>query len=126
MPSFTNPWNSDPQTVIYNNPVTPVPLLENPYSSWDGCVFARYKNSLANPDGIADHLIAPVTTSDNTEWLAWPTNGDTSDEAESEDAQYYSSCLTYGITPLNGTRSTIEDAIDELTSPGIKGLTVKF
>ncbi len=116
VPSFTNPWNGDNQTVIYNNPVTPVPLLANPYNSWDGCVFARYKNTLNNPDGIADHLLAPVTTVDGTEWLAWPTNGDTGDPEE-EDAQYYSSCLTYGITPLNGTRATIEAAIDELITP---------
>ncbi len=116
VPSFENPWEGENQTLIYSNPVTPVPLLANPWDSWEGCVFARYKNSLDNPDGIADHLLAPVTTVDGTEWLAWPTNGDTGDPEE-EDAQYYSSCLTYGITPLNGTRATIEAAIDELITP---------
>ncbi len=115
VPSFTNPWSGGTQTVIYNNPVTPVPLLANPYSSWDGCVFARYKNTLA-PDGIADHLLAPVTTADGTEWPAWPTSGDPEAD-EAEDAGYYSQCLSHGITPLNKNRNTIEGAIDDLTSP---------
>ena len=109
--AFTNPWDGSTQSEIYSNPVTPVPLLANPGSHWNGCIFARYKNSLDNPNGIADHLVGPVTTADGTEWLAWQDSGGNN----SGDA--YGDCLVHGITPLTGTRSTIDDAIDDPTSP---------
>lgn len=106
VPTFTDPWDNANQSVVYNTTVTPVPFLDKPDRDWNGCVFARYKTSLDNPDGIADHLLGPVTTTDGTEWLAWE---DSSDD--------YGDCLSQGITPLTDERTTIEDAIDDLTDP---------
>ncbi len=103
--SFTNPWTGNPQSVIYHTPNTPVPFLNNPDANWEGCVFARYRPPLA-PDGLADHLLGPVTTSNSTDWLAWE---DSSDQ--------YNRCLSHGITRLNDQRPIIESAIDDLTNP---------
>lgn len=104
--SFINPWTGSPQSEIYLANNSPVPLLDNPHSHWNGCVYARYKDSLNNPDGIADHLLGPVTTADGTNWQAWPYSDNT-----------YGPCLSYGITRLTDQRTAIENAIDDLVTP---------
>ncbi len=118
-PSFTNPLNGTPQSVIYHTPNTPVPFLGSPDADWKGCAFARYMNFLDNPDGIADHLLGPITTVDGTDWLAWqpidPTTAPGSGWWGSSGG--YPDCLDHGITPLTDQKSTIESAIDDLTNP---------
>ena len=121
--SFTNPWSGSLQTTLYTPNNTPVPLLNNPDPSgsdaWNGCVFARYKNSLDNPDGIADHLLSTVTTADGTDWLGWQANW--ANTGCDDGCPEYSDCLSHGITRLTDQRTAIEDAINALTSP--RGVT---
>lgn len=106
VPSYIDPWDGGSQTQVFLPNNTPVRLLNPPDNDWNGCVYARYKNSLA-PDGIADHLLgADLTTTDGTEWPAWEDSDDD-----------YDSCLDHGITRLTDQRTTIENAIDDLTSP---------
>ncbi len=118
---FENPIEEENQTVIYNVNNTPVPFLNSPLSSWNGCVYARYRNALNNPDGIADHLLGPLTTADGTAWPAWAAiSGQVFDEEEGgecEGACVYSNCLDHGITRLTDQRTEIEDAINALTNP---------
>lgn len=113
--NFTNPWTGSTQSNVYTPANTPVPFLRNPVSDWNGCVFARYRNFHNNPDGIADHLLGPVTTADNTEWTAWEPIEDRDDDDDDDDS--YSWCLDQGITRLTDQRTTIENAIDDLTDP---------
>ncbi len=103
--SFTNPWNGDPQSVIYYADNSPVPLLRKPNKKWTGCIYARYKHN-SNNDDDADHLLGPVTTESGKEWLAWQ-----------DSSKKYEDCLDHGITRLTDQRDTIEDAIDDLTNP---------
>ncbi len=103
--SFINPWTGNPQSEVYLAANSPVPLLRKPPSDWTGCIYARYLDN-ATDDDDADHLMAPVTTADGTEWLGWRDSG-----------RRYGDCLAHGITPLTSDRSTIDDAIDDLVSP---------
>ncbi len=105
VPSFINPWNGNPQSVLYYAENSPVPLLRRPHRWWTGCIYARYKDNATNEDD-ADHLLSQVTTEDNTEWLGWM-----------DSSWRYNDCLDHGITPLTSERDEIEDAIDDLVSP---------
>ena len=111
--SFTNPWEGSSQTQLYYANNTPVPLLESPYSNWNGCIYARYRNSLNNPNGIADNRLGPLTTTDGTAWLGWQPIHDSDSDCE----DCYDDCLSHGITRLTDQRTEIEDAITALTSP---------
>ncbi len=111
--NFTNPWKGTSQSVVYNVNTSPVPFLQNPKTWWEGCVYARYKSSLDNPDGIADHLLGPLTTTNGTEWLAWQPN----DGEDEDDDDGYDDCLNHGITRQTDQRTEIEDAINALISP---------
>ncbi len=112
--SFTDPWSGGSQTSIYVPNNTPVPLLNNPSQYWNGCVHARYKNSLNNPNGIADHLLGPLATANGTDWLAWQAIDDGDNEC---DENCYADCLNNGITRLTDQRSAIENAINALNNP---------
>ncbi len=108
--NFTNPWDGGSQSVVYNLNSTSVPFLNNPQSTWNGCVHARYKDTHDDPDGIADHLLGPLTTTDGTAWLAWKP-------IDEDDDGGYEQCLSHGITRLTDQRTDIEDAINALTNP---------
>ncbi len=127
--SFTNPWEDESQTTLYYPNNTPVPLLNNPDNTWNGCVFARYRSGFDEDDGdgtvgVADHLLGPLTTTDGTDWLGWQANWvDPADPGEECDdgCPEYTDCLTHGITRLTDQRTAIENAINALTSP--RGVT---
>ncbi len=122
MPSFTNPMNGNTQNRIYQVNNTPVPFFNRPRNSWNGCVYARYANDLDDPDGIADHLLDPLTTVDGTAWPAWQAiSGPLDPDADDDDggccgACLYSDCLDHGITRLTDQRTEIENAINALTN----------
>ncbi len=104
VPSFTNPWTGANQTQVFYANNTPVPLLEAPAAGWEGCVYARYRDSLdANDQGDTRIGAASFGSAD---WLGWQPN--------TENA---AKCLDYAITPLQNSQSKIDAAIDALTNP---------
>ena len=122
VPSFINPLTSSAQSVVYYANNSPVQLLSAPSTDWKGCVFSRYIEN-AQSDDDADTLLydhsSPVG-----DWVAWEPIGPEGEPvpgpakcALSVDNQECRKCLTHGITPLQNTKSTIEAAINELTSP---------
>ncbi len=103
--SFTNPITNNSQSVLYYAANSPVPLLRKPSTWWTGCIYARYLHNFTHEDDAAP-LLAPVTTTNNTDGLGWL-----------DSSWRYNDCLDHGITPLTSERQEIEDAIDDLQYP---------
>ena len=135
LPNFVNPISGEVQSEVYYPNNSPVPLLFDPQSSWTGCVYARYLDD-ANSGNDADVEFGAGTYG-TAAWMGWePTNtydpsassgGSSSSKKKKKKKKKKSgsssgliddsSCLEAGITPLQQSKSSIQDAIDELTDP---------
>ena len=140
VPAFVNPESPspnpfspappDPQAVVFYANNTPVPLLEAPPDDWEGCVYSRFIDD-ADPTTDADTLL-DTSPPPGADWVAWQPIGPEGEPANDGicstwHPDYGQSigvgntscrrCLDHGITPLQNTRQTILDAIDELTDP---------
>lgn len=131
VPAFNNPENPSPnpasppppvpQTQLFFANNSPVPLLETPPPTWQGCVYTRYLND-ADPNNDADVLMGPVTLV-NGEWSGWqpigpegePVSGGTC--ALAVGGSECRPCLSHGITALINQKQPILDAIAALQSP---------
>jgi len=128
VPQFTNPLTGSNQTVIYRVNNSAVPFLSAPPASWKGCVYARYLN-----DGIANNdadIVEDTLSSAQGDWIAWepigPEGEPVSGSAECSmvpDPDPYSGgdcrpCSVSGITRLNQSKTTIQNAINDLVPNG--------
>lgn len=119
--AFTNPETGLPQSEIYFANNSPVELLAPPPATWQGCVFSRYSFD-ADDTNDADTLLPPVTVG-GADWVAWqpigpegkPVSGGTCTLAVG--GSECRPCLNAAITPLQNTKSTIQNAIDTLLNP---------
>ncbi|MEM7172732.1 MAG: VWA domain-containing protein [Pseudomonadota bacterium] len=123
--TFTNPLTGASQSVVYRAYNSDVPFLNLPDDAsgtyeWQGCAYARHIDD-ATFLNDADASIGTVTTSDGTNWRAWAPVGQEGEPTPNGICETIASncraCLSHGITRLTDTKSTIKDAIDELTSP---------
>ena len=118
--AFTNPETSLPQSEVYFANNSPVELLAPPPATWQGCVFSRYSFD-ADDTNDADTVLPPVTVG-GADWVAWqpigpegePVSGGTCTLAVNGECR---PCLDAAITPLQNTKSTIQNAIDTLLNP---------
>ena len=122
VPAFTNPITGVPQAQVYIPNNSPVPLLAPPPPDWQGCVYQRYLDD-GDDLNAADLDLYEVTKS-GLEWFAWELTGPEgepvpgwADCALAINGSECRPCLNQGITPLQNTKTTIQTAIDELTSP---------
>lgn len=134
VPTFVNPIDSTVQSVIHTVGNSPVPLLFQAPGDWNGCVFSRYTDD-GNDNNDADTSHGSGTF-DGAEWIAWEPTGATyggssggggsskkkkkkkSSSGGGSTGPSGNQCLDVGITALSSTRSEIEAAINDLTSPG--------
>ncbi|MCE2510621.1 MAG: VWA domain-containing protein [Alphaproteobacteria bacterium] len=122
VPAFTNPITGAPQTQVYIPNNSPVPLLAPPPPDWQGCVYQRY---LDDGDDLNDaDLDLYEVTKNGFEWFAWELTGPEgepvpgwTDCALAIGGNECQPCLDHGITPIQNTKTIIQNAIDELTSP---------
>ena len=121
VPGFTNPLTGSAQSVVYVPNNSPVPLLSPPPADWKGCVYSRYlSNALSDDD--ADTVFGNLSggTADWTAWEPVDANGEPASPGVctmSANGSECTPCLTHGITPLQNTKSAVQAAINELTSP---------
>ncbi len=99
----TGAWQSEVWTI--NN--SPVLLLDKPSKNWKGCVYSRFTND-GNSSNDADDDLGYV---DVMGWKGWEPR------PEGKQCKNCTPCLSHGITPLNQSKSKINAAIDDLTSP---------
>jgi Flp pilus assembly protein TadG len=119
--AFTNPETSANQSEVYFANNSPVPLLAPPPANWKGCVYSRFLDD-ANPDTDADIFLPPLSTA-STDWPAWqpigpegePVSGGTCTSAVG--GSECRRCLSHGITPLQNTKNSIQNAINALQEP---------
>ncbi|MTI08239.1 TadE/TadG family type IV pilus assembly protein [Curvivirga aplysinae] len=119
--SFDNPVTGISQSEVYFADNSPVPFLHEPDPDWQGCVYARYLDD-GDDNNDAD-IYDGLTTLTNGEWRAWepigpegePVSGGTC--TSSINGSECIPCLSHGITPLQNTKSVIEDAVDDLLYP---------
>lgn len=119
--AFTHPLTGAGQSDVYFANNSPVPLLSPPPADWRGCVYNRYIDN-AFIDDDADILLG-LQTMPGADWPAWelvgsegePVSGGTCTSSGGNGE--CTPCLGHGITPLQSTKQTIIDAIDDLRSP---------
>lgn len=119
--AFTNPITGAGQSDVYFANNSSVPLLAPPPANWQGCVYNRYIDN-AFTDDDADVLMG-LQDMPGAEWPAWefvgeegePVSGGTCTSSGGNGE--CTPCLGHGITPLQGTKQIIIDAIDDLRSP---------
>jgi len=124
--SFTNPLTGATQNEVYLANNSPVPLLSPPPTDWRGCVFQRFTNDSDNTND-ADELIGS-TSIGGADWPAWepvktynpgagePISGGTCDLQVS--GNECTQCPSQGTTDLTSTRTTIDNAINQLSAGG--------
>lgn len=121
-PTWINPSGGAQSTVYYANNSL-VPLMSAPPANWQGCVYSRFVND-GDPQNDADILYGSIDTPAG-DWRAWepigpegePVSGGTCDMANISGGGECISCLVHGVTPLSGTKQTVLDAVNQLTSP---------
>lgn len=118
---FTNPVTGTYQTEVYiaNNSV--VPLLSQPPANWQGCVYARYSDD-SNDNNDADLLLGPISVG-GADWQAWQPIGPNDEPTpqgtcnDSLGSSGCGPCLDHAITRLTNDKTTVDSAIDALTTP---------
>jgi Flp pilus assembly protein TadG len=122
-PTFVNPITHASQSVLYFANNSPVPLLNAPASSWQGCVYSRFLfDGIATDD--ADIFLGPYTAPQGS-WSGWQPIGPEGEPTASPftrctgsvGGQECTKCGVLGITALKDTKSQILDAIDRLDVP---------
>ncbi|MBT3360473.1 MAG: VWA domain-containing protein [Rhodospirillales bacterium] len=119
---FTNPETGAAQSDIFYVNNSPVPLLAAPPVNWQGCVFSRFIDD-GDPASDADVLFGPALLT-GADWPAWQPIGPEGEPVPGSDrctlavgGSECRRCLDHGITPLQNTKQTIVDAIDDLQNP---------
>lgn len=122
VPDFVNPLTGAVQSELYFANSSPVPLLSAPPSNWRGCVYNRYlDNGIDNDDADISLYGHSSPTGD---WEGWEPVGPEGEPVYggtcslSVNGGECIACLNRSITPLNNTKQTIIDAIEDLTNPG--------
>jgi len=125
--AFINPVSGEAQSEVYYPNNSSVPLLFDVDSDWTGCVYARYIDDGSTTNDADVEL--GTGTFGSADWMGWEP---TSVYPSGTEWQYNffkhkweevevtiddDLCQSAGITPLQQTKSTILDAIDELTDP---------
>jgi len=120
--AFVNPVTHVAQSAVYVANNTPVPLLNTPPATWQGCVYSRYLYD-ASATNDADVLEGPVSTG-GADWPAWqpigPEGEPVAGSAKCTSAVGGSecgACLEHGITPLQNAKQPILNAINALLTP---------
>lgn len=120
--TFTNPIDGLAQSEVYYANNSDVPFLSPPHPSWKGCVYARYLDDGLD-DNDADFLLGPVQAG-GVDWPAWEPIGPGGEPAanggncaNTGNGSPCRPCQSVGITRLSNTKTTIQDAIDDLTNP---------
>lgn len=119
--AFTHPLSGISQSDVYFANNSAVPLLSPPPANWQGCVYNRYIDN-AFTDDDADVLMG-LQVMPGADWPAWevvgpegePVSGGTCSSSGGNGE--CTPCLGHGITPLQGTKQVILDAIDDLRNP---------
>lgn len=119
--AFNHPLTGAGQSDVYFANNSSVPLLSPPPANWRGCVYNRYIDN-AFIDDDADILMGPQLMP-GADWPGWefvgpegePVSGGTCTSSGGNGE--CTPCLGHGITPLQSTKQTIIDAIDDLRSP---------
>lgn len=118
--TFKNPMTGTNQSTIYKPINSPVWLLNQPNSSWKGCVYARFTDNNNSADD-ADTVLGEPSGSYGSwkgykpifsegEWVSGSSR--CSDAPPNEDC---TPCYTRGITKLTNTKQTLLTAINQLT-----------
>lgn len=124
VPSYNNPItiNGASPTKIYTANNSIVPLLSRPPSGWKGCVYARYLNDGDDTDD-ADISLGLVTAG-SKDWFGWEPIGTEGEPVSGgglcSSAVSHSectACYSHGITALGNDKTTILNAISQLTNP---------
>ena len=113
VPNFTNPYTGGAQSELFYSDISPVPLFSTPAAGWQGCAYARYVDD-ADDSNDADVLLGPVSTG-GTDWVGWQAIEDEGEPTGS--CSWCTQCYARGITPLGNVKSTITNAISNLTNP---------
>ena len=119
--AFTHPITGAGQSDVYYANNSSVPLLAPPPANWRGCVYNRYIDN-AFTDDDAD-IFMGLQTMPGADWSAWefvgpegePVSGGTCTSSGGNGE--CTPCLGHGITPLQGAKQTVIDAIADLQSP---------
>ena len=119
---FTNPETGAAQNEIFYVNNSPVPLLAAPPVDWQGCVFSRFIDD-GDPASDADVLFGAALLA-GADWPAWQPIGPEGEPVPgwgqctlAVGGSECRDCLDHGITPLQNTKQTIVDAIDDLQYP---------
>ena len=121
--NFVHPVTGAAQSSVFSVNNSPVPLLNDPGPDWTGCVFQRYSDD--GDDANDGDILLDVGLIGTADWGGWEPIGPDGDPdpdwwnecAMSVGGQECGPCLSHGITPLQHSKTTIEDAVDDLTSP---------
>jgi Mg-chelatase subunit ChlD len=120
---YTHPASGAARSTTYSVNNSPVPLLDDPGPDWTGCVFQRYSDD--GDDANDGDILLDIGLIGTSDWVAWEPIGPDGDPdpdwwnecAMSVGGQECGPCLSHGITPLQHVKTTIEDAVDDLTAP---------
>lgn len=127
-------WTAKISKVYYAHNAPTVPLLAEPPTGWKGCVYARYARTKTwdvyqsykdiTAEGQAGDLVdGPYNPASGPAWVGWypmGSEGETSScslRTLNQKTHSCTVCPTYGITPLQHTKTTLKDAINELSIP---------
>ena len=119
--AYTHPITGAGQSDVYFANNSSVPLFAPPPADWRGCVYNRYIDN-AFTDDDAD-IFMGLQTMPGGDWPAWefvgpegePVSGGTCTSSGGHGE--CTPCLGHGITPLQGTKQTVIDAIADLQNP---------
>lgn len=127
--SFIHPDTGEMGNLVYYANNSKVPLLTAPPADWDGCVFSRYTDNGTDADD-GDIRYGPFSGG-GTDWPGWqPVFGGDDDTWGGEPISGWqkcklsisneecTACPQRGITPLQNTKSAIENAINNLSDGG--------
>lgn len=122
IPTFINPLTGAAQSEVYYANNSPVQLLSPPPANWKGCVFQRYLDDGSLLTDADDRKYAYSFGSGD--WNAWEPIGPEgepvpgwADCALSIGGDECGACLNIGVTPMTHNKTTITNAINQLTSP---------
>jgi Flp pilus assembly protein TadG len=130
VPSFHNPENGfAAQNRLWFANNSPVPLLTQPPSNWEGCVFSRYIHNGTNADdgdirygayaggGASWPGWQPIFPGTNAKWGGEPVSGYADCEL-AVSGEECAACPNVGITPLQHAKAAIRTAVGGLTATG--------
>jgi len=127
VPAFTNPETGLVQNQVFRTNNSMVPFLAAPPPDWDGCVFSRYIDDAT--DATDGDIVLGMFSGGGVDWPAWqPILPGTTPIWGGEPVPGWQQCalniggecrpcLSHGITPLQSSKTAIQDGVNDLVSP---------